>query len=152
MKESPRKGSNVSDPVIIFSLIDITELRADVIICPASSNLRNDVGIAGEVMKKAGPGLKRALANLRGKRQPLSVGEASVTGSFHLENCGHIIHVVVPKFSEYATEEECALDFKKAFDNSFKQLSEVKRRAPAGKGIVRSIGLPTLGAGKPFMF
>lgn len=154
MKESSRKGSNVSDhPAIIFSLIDITELRADVIVCPAGSNLRYDAGIAGDVMKKAGPGLKRALADyLRGRRQPLPVGEAFVTGSFDLKNCDHIIHVVVPKFSEYATEDECAFDLKRACDNSFKQLSEVKRRAPAGKGIVRSMGLATLGSGKPFVF
>lgn len=148
MKESSRKGSNVSDhPAIIFSLIDITELRADVIVCPAGSNLRYDAGIAGDVMKKAGPGLKRALADLRGRRQPLPVGEAFVTGSFDLKNCDHIIHVVVPKFSEYATEDECAFDLKRACDNSLKQLSEVKRRAPAGKGIVRSMGLATLGSG-----
>lgn len=155
MKEPTRNEANVSNPEIKFSSINITGLRADVIVCPASSNLRYDTGIAGEIMKKAGPGLKRSLANLRlrSKPLPLPVGEAFVTGSFDLRNCSHIIHVVVPRFSEYANnEDKCSLDLKKAFDNSFKQLSEVKQRALAGKRIVRSIGVPTLGAGKPFVF
>lgn len=69
---------------------DITELDVDAIVNAANSHLWMGAGVAGAIRRKGGIGIEKEAVG----KGPISVGEATVTGSGDLR-ARHVIHAAV---------------------------------------------------------
>ncbi len=74
---------------------DITELRVDALVNAANEDLKLGSGVAGAILKKAGPSIQKECDRIGGT----PVGTAVLTGAGDLE-VKHVIHAVGPRRGE----------------------------------------------------
>ncbi|KAG5833574.1 hypothetical protein ANANG_G00277340 [Anguilla anguilla] len=78
---------------------DICQYLADAVVYAANEKLSQEGGLAGALLKAAGPKLQEQCDHIITTKGTLSPGEAVITNAGHLP-CKYVIHAVCPRFDQ----------------------------------------------------
>ncbi|XP_035752226.1 protein mono-ADP-ribosyltransferase PARP14 isoform X2 [Egretta garzetta] len=140
-----QEHSNVSEPYlqVVFNRIVIAVYKADlcahpvdVVVNASNEDLKHDGGLAGALLKVAGPELQQECDELVRKNGSLQPGCAVITGAGNLP-CKNVIHAVGPRWRKDEAEK-CVCLLRKTVKKSL-QLAETYNH--------HSIALPAISGG-----